>query len=38
LKLKKGHSKAIVATARKLLTQIYYVLKLERPVTVPGVN
>lgn len=36
LKLKKGHSKAIVATARKFLTQIYHVLKLEMPVSVPG--
>lgn len=34
LKQKKGHGKAVVATARKLLTQIYYVLKDEKtPVT-----
>jgi transposase len=35
LKQKKGHGKAVVATARKLLTQIYYVLKDEKaPVTI----
>lgn len=38
LKIKKGHSKAIVATGRKFLTQIYHALKLEMPVAVPGLN
>jgi len=38
LKPAKGHGKALVATARKFLVQIYFVLKdqLDKPVSVPG--
>lgn len=41
LKLAKGHGKALVATARKFLVQIYFILKeqqLDKPALVPGLD